>query len=79
VCRRLPLLNLAEDRPKALWRGRRASVKISVHATVSACARFDWHLVKRNSAPVAQMDRATASEAVGREFDPHRARHFNKK
>jgi hypothetical protein len=26
-------------------------------------------------APVAQMDRATASGAVGREFDPHRARH----
>jgi hypothetical protein len=26
-------------------------------------------------APVAQMDRASASEAEGREFDPHRARH----
>jgi hypothetical protein len=26
-------------------------------------------------APVAQMDRALASEAKGREFDPHRARH----
>jgi hypothetical protein len=37
---------------------------------------FRCRLVKRNRAPVAQMDRATASEAVGREFDPHRARHF---
>ena len=59
-----------------LWRGRSASVKMRTHATVFAWARFDGSLAKRNSAPVAQMDRATASEAVGREFDPHRARHF---
>lgn len=38
-------------------------VKIFVSADQTYCA------------PVAQMDRALASEAKGREFDPHRARH----
>jgi hypothetical protein len=35
---------------------------------------FAWTAATQR-APVAQMDRALASEAKGREFDPHRARH----
>ena len=33
----------------------------------------------KNFGPVAQMDRATASEAVGREFESHRVHHFIQK
>ena len=33
----------------------------------------------RNHAPVAQLDRASAYEAEGREFEPLRARHFSRR
>ena len=38
-----------------------------------------WHLLRYNGccAPVAQLDRANASEALGREFESRRAHHFH--
>jgi hypothetical protein len=51
------------------------SLVFNTWGTIAASARQHVNLISERRAPVAQLDRAIASGAIGREFESLRARH----
>ena len=75
ICSRAPVARRAEKmfkvrRPRG--RGYKRSYTSSFRVVTKLCSKFVPVIID-NTAPVAQLDRATASGAVGCAFEPRRA------